>query len=358
MTLLNYFTKKDLLNLIKGKTPYVELSFNEESSVIISEYEGRPLGLFPKNEQYSLLWIYPKLIEAIKLKSHNIGGDRYWISPEREYFYENPEKWENWFCPSGLDPAHYEFLAYSQTSCTISTSLSIENKLKKEFYQGEITRQFTLIKEPFQTGLSYCGIEFIDDCVLFKPNIRANGWSLACIISNGSNDPGTVLIPTKPDSKPQSYFKVIPNDRLVVECNYIAFKIDVDEIYKLAVRPDDIDFSRHAKIGYILKLPDSDEYGFLVKLSHDIPKRQNDCFDISRDHPESEIGVIQSYNSESPDKPLLKYGEIELQLNRFKTIDNTSHSKAIHQLFGYIGTKDEILNIIEHYLGINDPILF
>lgn len=39
-------------------------------------------------------------------------------------------------------------------------------------------------------------------------------------------------------------------------------------------------------------------------------------------------------------------------------IDNASHGKAIHQLIGYIGNKDEILCNIEKYLGLNNPLLF
>jgi len=192
----------------------------------------------------------------------------------------------------------------------------------------------------------------------FQPNLKINGWSLACIISGGPSNPGTVLIPTKPNPKPLSYFRIIPEDRLTIGDNYVAFKLDVDDVYKLAVRPEDIDFARHAKIGYLLKIPDSEEYGFLVKLSNDIPITQDDCFDVSRDHPESEIGVIQSYNSESPNKPSLKYGEIELQLNKFEAIDNASHGKARHQIIGYIGSKEEVLEVAEKYLGIANPSLF
>ena len=156
----------------------------------------------------------------------------------------------------------------------------------------------------------------------------------------------------------KKYFRAIPQDRLRVGDNYIAFKIDVDDVYKLAIRPEDIDFSREAKIGYVLKIPDSEEYGFLVKLSEDIPKSQEECFDVSRDHPEDEIGVIQSYNSESLNKASLKFGEIELQLNKFETIENTSHGKAKHQILGYFGSKEEILNVIEKILGISNPNLF
>lgn len=355
---MNYFTKESLLANKTDIGNVVELNFNNESSAIISEYGGRPLGLFPKNDNYSLLWINPEIKTEIRSRGRVIGGDRYWISPEREFFYENPQTWEGWFCPHGLDPAYYEILAESTTSCTLSSPLTVESKIKNEIYNGEITRQISLVKDPFSTGLNYCGIEFVDDCVFFQPNLRINGWSLACVISGGPGNPGTVLIPTKSKPKPLSYFRTIPQDRVSVGENYVAFKIDVDDIYKLAIRPEDIDFTRKAKIGYVIKIPDSEEYGFLVKLSDDIPKSQEECFDISRDHPDEEIGVIQSFNSESLNKPSLKFGEIEMQLNQFETIDNASLGKAKHQILGYIGSKEEIIDVVEKYLGINHPKLY
>ncbi|MHA1150750.1 MAG: DUF6786 family protein [Promethearchaeota archaeon] len=355
---MNYFTKDQVISAIGDATELIELTLGREGSILISEYGGRPLGIFPKKDCYSMLWINQKIRETIEARDRAIGGDRYWISPEQDYFYKDPEHWSGWFCPSGLDPANYEILGSSQKSCTLSTAITITNMRTKHTYRGEVTRQFTAIKEPISTGLSYIGLEFIDDCVFFAPDLKMNGWTLANIISGGPDNPGTVLVPTKADPKPLSYFRIIPDDRLVIGENYVGYKIDVDDIYKLAIRPEDIDFERKAKIGYVLKMPDSGDYGFLVKLSDDIPRTQDECFDKARDNPDSEIGVIQSYNAESPDKPILRYGEIELQLNMFKTIDNTSHCKAIHQLLAYIGTKEEILDVIEKYLGISNPKLF
>lgn len=354
---MNYFTEEELYSTIEDHSKLIELK-SRESSVIISEYGGRPLGIFPKEKCYSLLWVNPSIKEAIKTRNHEIGGDRYWISPERDFFYKKPETFEDWFCPNGLDPGNYEILVSSDDSCTISSGIFVVNQSTNQGMQGEITRQFKLIEEPYLTGISYCGVEILDDCVFYKPNLKINGWSLATIISGGSENPGTVLIPTRKNPKPLSYFRMIPEKQLKIEENYVAFKVDVEDIYKLAIRPEDIDFDKPAKIGYIVKLPNSEEFGFLVKLSDDIPKDQSECFDISRDHPDSEIGVIQSYNSESPNKPLLNFGEIELQLALFKTIDNASHGKATHQLFGYVGTKEEILEVAVKYLGIENISLF
>ncbi|MFX1525258.1 MAG: DUF6786 family protein [Promethearchaeota archaeon] len=354
---MNYFTKNDLISTIGNHARLIDFD-SGTGSIIISEHGGRPLGMFPNNKCYNLLWVNPEIKEAIKSRSHVIGGDRYWISPERDFFYKKPETFEDWTCPPALDPANYEILASSERYCTISSGILLQNQRTKQGYQGEITRQFKVIDEPFSTGVNYCGIEILDDCIFYRPNLKINGWSLATVISGGVSNPGTVLIPTKTAPTPISYFRTIPEDRIKIGKNFIAFKIDVDDIYKLAIRPEDIDFNRTAKIGYILKVPDSEDYGFIVKLSDDIPKTQSECFDISRDHPESEIGVIQSYNSESPNKPILNFGEIELQLNSFKTIDNASHGKTIHEIIAYIGTKEEILSVVYKYLGIEDAFLF
>ncbi|MFX1239597.1 MAG: DUF6786 family protein, partial [Promethearchaeota archaeon] len=300
----------------------------------------------------------PEIKEVIEKRDWNIGGDRYWISPERDFFYKNPESWKDWFCPEGLDPAEYKFIARSDSSCSVSSKISLTNQNTKEQYEGQITRKISFIKERYSTGVNYCGIEYIEDCSLNKANLKVNGWTLTQIISGGPYNPGTVLIPTNPNPKPLSYFRTIPQDRLRIGENYVAFKIDVNDIYKLTIRPEDIDYNRQAKIGYILDIPETEDWGFLVKLSEDMPKSQNDCFDISRDHPESEIGVIQSYNSESPDKLFLNFGEIELQLNKFKTEDDISYGHGKHQLFAYVGVKEDILELVYKYLGISNPVLF
>ena len=83
---MNYTTKNDLLSYKDDIGNIVELKNNEESSAIVSEYGGRLLGLFPKNENFSLLWINPEIKNVIKSRQRDLGGDRYWINPERAFF--------------------------------------------------------------------------------------------------------------------------------------------------------------------------------------------------------------------------------------------------------------------------------
>jgi hypothetical protein len=354
---MNYYTKSQLIESLESRINYIVLK-NNKSTAVISEHGGRVLGVYPDEEVINLLWVNPALKEIDLEEEWNIGGDRYWISPERLFFYKNPEAWQEWFCPSELDPAYYKIEMQSLTSCTLTTEVFLTNQLIKDVYKGFISRHISIIEEPIQTGVNYCGIQYLDECTLMTPNLKVNGWSLAQVISGSTENPGTVVIPTKQNPKPQSYFRIIPNDRIIIAENYIAFKIDVNDIYKLAIRPEDINFKLPGKIGYVLKIPNSEEYGFLLKISSDIPKTQKQCFDTSRDHPNAEIGVIQSYNAESPSENNLMFGEIELQLNPFEPVYHTSQGFARHQLFGYVGSKEEIVSVVEKYLGIKDPTLF
>jgi len=355
---MNYYTYNDLISTLDNLTKFSVLELNENSKVVVSEYGGRPLGIFPRPDFCSMIWINPYLKETISNHRRDIGGDRYWISPERLFFYRNPELWEGWFCPEKLDPAHFKIRNASKHSCELKTPIEVENQLTKEIYEGAISRDIKLIDDPLSSDLHFCGIEYFDVCTLDKPNLKVNGWSLTNIISGGSGNSGTVIIPTKHEAKPLSYFRPIPHERLIIERNYVGFKIDVSDIYKLAIRPEDIDFSKEAKIGYLLKIPKSEYYGLLIKLSDDIPKSQDECFDVARDHPKSESGVIQSYNSESLKKSELRYGEIELQLNIFKSKNGYSVGEATHQLLAYIGSKKEIFHIVEKLLEIRNPKLF
>ena len=88
---MNYFSKQDLIDSAGENTTLIELNCDQGGQVIISEYGGRPLGFFPRKNGISLLWIDPQIQKAIKTKSRLIGGDRYWISPEQDYFYKDPE---------------------------------------------------------------------------------------------------------------------------------------------------------------------------------------------------------------------------------------------------------------------------
>ncbi len=355
---MKYFKKEQLVEKIGSLSRLIELNTKEDNAVIISEYGGRPLGFYPSLEEISILWINPNIRQVIKSGDIPLGGDRYWISPERSFFYENPHDFQGWSCPKGIDPANFKVIKDSDESCTVESKILFVDKISKQDYDGVLTRQFSVIKEPIHTGLQNISLEIVDNCVIHAESGNMNGWSLAQVITGGPENPGTVLVPTKDNPKPLAYFNEIPPERLKIGENYFSFKIDASEIYKVAASPEDIDFQRSSKIGYFIQIPNSDNHALLIKISDDVPRNQDQTLDEAKNQSLTQRGPVQSYNDMFQSDPSSSFGEIELHFNPFSFEDNELINIAKHQLVGYVGTLEEILRTIEKYLGIINPITF
>ena len=80
---MNYFTKNTLLSFKEDIGNPIELNFNDESSAVVSEYGGRLLGLYPKNDCYSLLWINPEIKEVVKTRRRDISANIRYYSHQK-----------------------------------------------------------------------------------------------------------------------------------------------------------------------------------------------------------------------------------------------------------------------------------
>ncbi|MHA1792558.1 MAG: DUF6786 family protein [Promethearchaeota archaeon] len=351
------FTQDDLINYLDDLLDLHVLQVND-AKAIVCERGGRILGMFPNQDSINPLWINHDINGLLSTDSWNLGGDRLWVSPERNFFYKNPETWGGWYCPPGLDPADYMFVKMEDDACSLKSPVTFNDNVRNKVLKGIIQRDIKMIDDPLKIGLECCALEIRDRCLINTPDFVGNGWSLTQVVSGGRENPGTVIIPTKQEAKPLSYFKEIPPARLKISSDHVCFKIDVQEIYKLAIRPEDIDFSNVPKIAFIQKARDSDDYTLVVKVSSDVPHSQEDCHDISRDHPGMEIGVIQSYNSESPNSGLLMFGELEFQLNPFKRVKESSSMDATHQLMTITASKEDLVEAACKALNIDTLELF
>ena len=77
--------------------------------------------------------------------------------------------------------------------------------------------------------------------------------------------------------------------------------------------------------------------------------------------PNSPKGAVQAFNTDhgSKEAVILPCGELGLQLTKGTVKANKTTSKAKHELLGYIGTKQEMLELAETALQINTaPKLF
>ena len=92
----------------------IQLMDTSQSSLLVLPYGARVLGLFP-GDRANLLWVNPSLgdtkaaIEFFRSPGwRNTGGDRTWISPERDLHVrdlENP--WNSYEVTHSIDPGKY-----------------------------------------------------------------------------------------------------------------------------------------------------------------------------------------------------------------------------------------------------------
>ncbi len=336
-------------------------SYTRESktgALVFSLYGARLLGLFPEKNGENLLWIYNRLEDSMKTGQWMVGGERLWISPERAFYYENPRDFEGFHVPASIDPGDYA----AAGDLSFINEFPALNYLTNETYDGSVAqRSFRQIEDPYNTGFAYAGVGIEDSVALTSTDVTMCAWSLAQIYTCGPEKPGTALFPIKPSASVLSYFNPIPADRASVHDGYARFVIDANEVYKLAIRPEDIRFDNPVKAVYLRPSMNGDTWTCLIKRSNDLPESQAQCVDVPRDNPEGEMGAIQSYNNGpgftgGDDVP---FGEIELQFSKGHNEDGKTVSRASHELLGYVGTRTEMIALARQALDIEqEPALY
>ena len=322
----------------------------KKGALVFTEYGARLLGLFPDKNLPNVLWTHPKLKDTIQSNSWALGGERLWLSPEQDYNYDNPRDFEGFRVPAGMDPGNY-----NQTSeLTFENEFSILNAHTSEMYEAcKATRMFSIVADPYKTGLAFAGASIVDKISIGLPGISMCCWSLAQVFTNGPKQPGTALFPVKKGDSLVHYFSPIPADRFAVKSGYARFKIDSDSICKLAVKPEFIPFDNPVKAVYLSQYPDSKTWFCVIKRSDDLPKSQKSCVDPAKSNPTGPKGAIQSYNNgKAPGATFIPFGEIELQLAKATTTKNVTTSKATHELLAYAGKKSDILELARKALKL------
>jgi len=337
---------------------------NNNGTLVFTEQGARLLGMFPDTEGDNVLWVNENLNEYFLEHQALIGGERLWISPERNFYYENPRDFEGYRIPSEIDPGEYKYIDEPDVVKFESTFSLLEYDMNKLFDSSMGRRTFTVIPDPYNTNLPFAGVSITDEVVINDATIEMCGWSIAQIYTYGPESPGTALFPVKPGCALISYFDQIPPERAETCENYARFKIDGSYSCKVGIRPEDIPFDNICKAVYLSRSPsDSSVWLCVIKKSDDIAKTQDECVDMAKSDPNGPKGAVQAFNTDhgSSKKNLIVYpcGELGLQLTKGISKGDQAISIATHELLGYIGSKDEMLELAQEVLQLGTlPILY
>jgi len=307
-------------------------------SILVSEYGGRILGISIKGSP-NLLWTNPNLETVLEDRGFNVGGLRVWVSPERNFFYKNPEAFGEWFCPSELDPGYFKILNATESSATLESKFKLKDLLNNE------TLNVSIVRDVFLEDLNDGGLAIHVRESLTASNFnksRLSLWALTQIYP-GRRGVGTVIVPVKRKTEPIHYFGPIPNDRLKIAKEHVAFLIDGAYTCKLGIKPEDLRIRGWASIGYFTEMPWSDEDALIITMETCCaPRSQAECLDVAKANPEGPKATVQSYNS-GPNAEWLKFGEIELQFPASTLTNGLQFSTVSYTVKAYLGSLEKIL---------------
>jgi hypothetical protein len=342
-----------------GKRTKVFIKESGKGKLLFTSHGARLLGMFPNPKLPNVLWVHKNLDALLKKGNWMIGGDRLWLAPERNFYYENPRDFIGFHIPAGIDPGTYatkDGLHFQNTFSLIDYTHNIlaDNMVMK--------RSFEIIKDPYKTNLAYAGVRCKESVRVPFTDIKLALWSITQTYTCGKSKPGTGLFPIKNKGEILSYFDRIPSTFAQVKDGYIRFKLESTRIYKLAIAPEDVVFGNPCKDIYVSPYPKGNQWFAVVKRSNDLPKSQSECVDVARANPEGPKGAIQSYNNgpgfgEEKDAP--PFAEIELQLTKAKKNGKHLEASATHELLTYAGSKQQILELAGELLQIRElPVVY
>lgn len=309
---------------------------------MVLERGGRVLGLFVGDT--NVLWVNPHLSEVLDAGDWNVGGLRLWLSPERSFYYEEPERFERWSCPPTLDPGDYRMIGAGRREASLEGKLSALDRMKGWRLTAVVKREVRLAGE---------GRLLIRDSMLADYPGEVSLWALAQVRPGRH---GTALVPVREGAEPIHYFGPIPAERLVSAGDHLAFKIDGEYACKLGVRPEDLPVEGEAIVAYVSEL-ERGVWCAICMHTHDAPRSQEECVDIAKAYPEGPRGAVQSYNS-GPEAGLGRFGEIELQFRPAIDVGGKKVSVVEYEVKFSIGDRGEVVEVIKLETGIREPYIF
>jgi hypothetical protein len=308
---------QELVSRIEGFERTIELNINS-ASVLIMPRGGRILGVDIGNG--NLLWVNPRIEDTLLNKEWNTGGIRTWLSPERAFFFDDPEKFEGWRCPPGIDPARYQVTEKQKLSVELKSAISAQDNAAKQTLSGHLTKRIEVQWAELSKDSAHLRLAIHDVLRVggFKPPFAL--WCLAQV-DPGETGEGYVTVPVMKYAKPIHYFSRIPSSYLQILEDRVKFIIDGCRELKLGISPEDLPTPSRTSLRYNFR-----KKGDSVTISmssRTAAKSQNECVDPPRSDPNGPKGVIQLYNSELTLSGM-RYGELEIQGAQARTLANDS----------------------------------
>lgn len=361
--------RDQLLEILeKHNVPAVTFESAEGGVAICTQRGARVLGVFPcgKGGSPNAVWVNPHIEAVLNGTASDwegqgeggMGGDRVWVSPERNYYYSEPKTFGGWFCQLDMDPGKYETTAGQAGSVTYRNRFSLKDVLNGTLLENvTLERRISPAANPLadaalKAKLAYVGLDSVETLELPGAGAAPSlcPWTLIQVPVAVNDAAATVIVPTARTAAPIGYFGELPHDRYVIFCDHVLYKIDSKLVTKLAIRAEDLPSEGPIRVAYVRAANgnaechgarDEASWQLLVLESESVARDSKDAIDPAKADPDGARGVVQSYNNGAPGQAM--FGEIELQHLPVKAEGGLFKSVAHCRMYSFQGGKEDIL---------------
>lgn len=334
----------DTLEHLGKKTQSVQ--WNDGSRLLFLPYGGRLLGLFAESSESNFFWVNSKLSNRQSAGEvfapdqwHNTGGERTWIAPELDIFFQDYPACQVHWEPPQLDASDYDF-ERNESRVVLSKRMELFLARPKKHVRVFLKKEYTPAPNPLRLDWKFAsesyGISYAGYTQRTTLCYEGDGDSPALGIWNLNQFPhgGTMIIPTWYPAEPLVLFGKIPAECLLSHPASVIFHATMPGEHKIAVRAAAI----IGRIGYIYHQGETSS--LVIRNFFNNPS--GDYVDVPKSSP-NDLGY--SVFSVSVDSALGDFTEMEYHAPAIRADLGEVCTNDVSQIWAFRGDRELIRKI-------------
>ena len=343
--------------------PPVELRDPGGGSALLLRYGARVLGLFVQDDAGSTLRVDPVLTEPASAREALegdewviLGGDRTWVSPEREIFIGDlSDAWGTYHFPLSVDPGQYTLERRGERG---GDAVAMTNRTQVSLLRRgiscevEIDKVVRMVPNPLRheawardwlSEVAYAGYEQETGLRLVStpdPSVQVGLWNILVLPAGGQ-----IIIPTVGPVEVRDYFDPTGPEHLEVGAGAVRFNLDAREQHKIGVRAASVT----GRGAYVRRVGD-DRWSLLVR--NFLVNPSGEYVDVPWDDPDDLGYAVQVYNDDGTSGA---FGELEYHVPAVGGDTGRDACVDFSQVWAFEGSREHIRAIADALLGQDLP---
>ncbi len=334
--------------------PYARLGLQNGVSLIISQLGGRVLGPFLQPGGESLFWVnpdwrQPEAFRTLVGSGWNLGGERWWVSPEFRYLCrDRHDYWNAEFIQPEMDPGRWRLEQAGPEQWRLAQEMTLETFNPPSRHKAlAIEALVESVPDPLRLlgaypqladGVTYAGYEQTVTLSERRRNdILSAAWNIVELYPGGE-----MLIPAAPCVEVTDYMEPVDEAYQQVYPNHVRLQISGRRRYLTGYKAAHVT----GRLAYHQRLEDGRSCLLVRQFTND---PASPYLDEPPERPGHRGDSVRVYND---DGAYGGYGEAEVYGRAIGGDTGRSESTDRAALWMYVGTVEKLGPIALHLLGI------